>query len=65
MRGTEIIKGKEVEIKNITSLISILREMGVEYLRDKHTYKITYRDVENILIKFKNIQTWMNFDVIS
>lgn len=32
MKGTEFIKGKEVEIKNITSLISILREMGIDYL---------------------------------
>ena len=55
MRGTEIIKGKEEEIKNIFSLLSILREMGIEYLRDKHKYILTYMDVENVLIKFKNI----------
>jgi len=60
MRGTEIIKGKEEEIKNIYSLLSILREMGIEYLRDKHLYILTYRDVENVLIKFKNIQVFIN-----
>ena len=32
IKGTEYIKGKEVEIKNITSLISILKEMGIDYL---------------------------------
>lgn len=55
MRGTEIIKGKEVEIKNITSLVTILKEMGIDYLRDKRTNCMTYRDVENVLIKLKNI----------
>lgn len=64
IKGTEYIRGKEVEIKNITSLISILREMGVDYLKEKKTYKLSYRDVENILLKFKNIQKWMNFEVI-
>lgn len=55
IKGTEFIKGKEVEIKNITSLISILKEMGIDYLKEKNTYKISFRDVENILLKFKNI----------
>ncbi|CAK87277.1 unnamed protein product (macronuclear) [Paramecium tetraurelia] len=64
MRGTEIIKGKEVEIKNITSLVTILREMGIDYLRDKRTNCLTYRDVENVLIKLKNIQKWITFDII-
>ncbi|CAD8050436.1 unnamed protein product [Paramecium sonneborni] len=65
MKGIETIKGKEVEIKNITSLISILKEMGIDYIKDKNTYKLSYRDVENILLKFKNIQKWITFDVIS
>ncbi|CAD8106899.1 unnamed protein product [Paramecium sonneborni] len=64
MRGTEIIKGKEVEIKNITSLVTILKEMGIDYLRDKRTQCLTYRDVENVLIKLKNIQKWITFDII-
>ncbi|CAD8100420.1 unnamed protein product [Paramecium sonneborni] len=64
MRGTEIIKGKEVEIKNITSLVTILKEMGIDYLRDKRTTCLTYRDVENVLIKLKNIQKWITFDII-
>ncbi|CAD8185321.1 unnamed protein product [Paramecium pentaurelia] len=64
MRGTEIIKGKEVEIKNITSLVTILKEMGIDYLRDKRTNCMTYRDVENVLIKLKNIQKWITFDII-
>lgn len=55
IKGTEFIRGKEVEIKNITSLISILKEMGIDYLKEKNTYKISFRDVENILLKFKNI----------
>ncbi|CAD8185323.1 unnamed protein product [Paramecium pentaurelia] len=64
IKGTELIRGKEVEIKNITSLISILKEMGIDYLKEKNTYKISYRDVENILLKFKNIQQWITFEVI-
>ncbi|CAD8100422.1 unnamed protein product [Paramecium sonneborni] len=64
IKGTEYLRGKEVEIKNITSLISILKEMGIDYLKDKNTYKISFRDVENILLKFKNIQKWMTFEVI-
>ncbi|CAK70869.1 unnamed protein product (macronuclear) [Paramecium tetraurelia] len=64
IKGIETIKGKEVEIKNITSLISILKEMGIDYFKEKNTYKLSYRDVENILLKFKNIQKWMTFDVI-
>ncbi|CAK87275.1 unnamed protein product (macronuclear) [Paramecium tetraurelia] len=64
IKGTEIIRGKEVEIKNITSLISILKEMGIDYLKEKNTNKISFRDVENILLKFKNIQQWITFEVI-
>lgn len=64
MRGTEIRLGKEEEIKNIHSLLTILREMGIEYLRDKHQYYLTYRDAENLLIKLKNIQKWITFDII-
>ncbi|CAD8133690.1 unnamed protein product [Paramecium octaurelia] len=64
MRGTEIIKGKEVEIRNITSLVTILKEMGIDYIRDKRTTCLTYRDVENVLIKLKNIQKWITFDII-
>lgn len=64
IKGTEYIRGKEVEIKNITSLISILREMGIDYLKEKKTFNLSFRDVENILLKFKNIQKWMTFEVI-
>lgn len=64
MRGTEVIKGKEVEIKNITSIVTILREMGIEYLKDKRTVCLTYRDVENLLIKLKNIHKWITYDII-
>lgn len=64
MRGTEIIKGKEVEIKNITSIVTILREMGIEYVKEKRTVCLTYRDVENLLIKLKNIHKWITFDII-
>ncbi|CAD8049276.1 unnamed protein product [Paramecium sonneborni] len=64
MRGTEVIKGKEVEIKNITSLVTILKEMGIDYIRDKRTTCLSYRDVENVLIKLKNIQKWITFDII-
>lgn len=55
MKGTEMIKGKEVEIKNITSIVTILKEMGIDYLRDKHARCLSYRDIENVLIKLKNI----------
>lgn len=64
MRGTEIIKGKEVEIKNITSIVTILKEMGIEYVKEKRTVCLTYRDVENLLIKLKNIHKWITFDII-
>jgi Asp-tRNA(Asn)/Glu-tRNA(Gln) amidotransferase B subunit len=64
VKGKEEMRSKEVEIKNIHSLLTIQREMGIEYLRDRHLYCLSFRDVENLLIKFKNIQKWITFDII-
>lgn len=47
--------GQEIEIKNIFSLTSIIRSMGIKYLTDKLKKNLSYRDIEKILMKYKNM----------
>jgi hypothetical protein len=45
-----------MEIKNIYSLNTILKEMGIIYSeKTKNEKNLSYRDIENILLRFKNL----------
>jgi hypothetical protein len=56
-----MVHGEEHEIKNILSLNSILKEIGVDYLRSKDARVLSYRDIENILLKYKNLNSVSQF----
>ncbi len=53
--------GQEIEIKNIFSLTSIIRSMGIKYLTDKLKKNLSYRDIEKILMKYKNMNNVIIF----